>query len=90
MKKLTYIFDSFALIAYLQAESGGQKVKELVKKAEAGRISVLMSAINFGEIIYIIERKLGRNTADTILRDISRLAVPVTVISIPSSAAVNP
>jgi len=73
MKKRTYIFDSFAVIAYLQAEPGGQKVRELLKKSEAGEISILMSAINLGEIIYIIERKLGRNTADTILQDISKL-----------------
>ena len=32
MKKLTYIFDSFAVIAYLQAEPGGQEVRELLKK----------------------------------------------------------
>ncbi len=69
MKKLTYIFDSFAVMAYLQAEPGGQKVRELLKKSDAGEISVLMSAINLGKIIYIIERKLGRSTADSILQD---------------------
>ncbi len=73
MKKMTYIFDSFAVIAYLQAEPGGQKVRELLKKSETGEISVLMSAINLGEIIYIIERNLGRGTADSILHDIFRL-----------------
>ena len=46
MKKLTYIFDSFAVIAYLQAEPGGQEVRELLKKSDTGKISVLMSAIN--------------------------------------------
>ncbi len=75
MKKLTYIFDSFAVLAYLQAEPGGQEVRELLKKSDAGKISVLMSAINLGEIIYIIERKLGRSTADGILHDIFGLPV---------------
>lgn len=77
MKKPTYIFDSFAILAYLQAEPGGQEVKNLLEKAETGEIPILMSAINLGEVVYIIERKLGRDTAESILHDIFRLPVKI-------------
>ena len=70
MKKPIYVFDSFALLAYFQAEPGGAKVKELLQKASAGSIRAFLSTLNLGEIIYITERRLGVKTADTILEDI--------------------
>ncbi len=75
MKKPTYVLDSFALLAYFQAEPGGSKVKDLLKKAEVKKAEAFLSILNLGEIIYITERRLGRNTADETLTDISQFYV---------------
>ncbi len=75
MKKPSYVLDSFALLAYFQAEPGGEKVRDLLREASAGKATAFLSVINLGEILYITERKLGRNTADNTLEDILRLPV---------------
>ncbi len=51
-----YVFDTFAVIAHFEAEFGGEKVKDLLKSAESGEISLGMSLINMGELAYIISR----------------------------------
>jgi len=75
VKKPSYVLDSFALLAYFQAEPGGEKVRDLLREASAKKATAFLSVINLGEILYITERKLGRNTADNTLRDIFRLPV---------------
>lgn len=44
------VLDSWAMIAWLQAEDPArQKVRRLLRDAEAGRLDLLMSMINVGE-----------------------------------------
>lgn len=62
-----YVVDSFAWIALLQRESGWEIMHELFKKAEADKVSLYMSLINFGEIVYLIERRLGLPAAHQFL-----------------------
>ncbi len=75
MKKKGYVLDSFALLAYLQAESNGLKVKEVLREALFAKTAVYMSVISLGEVLYITERKLGKETATAILHDILRLPI---------------
>ena len=81
MKKPSYVLDSFALLAYFQAEPGGEKVRDLLREASAESARAFLSVINLGEILYITERKLGRNTADNTLEDIFRLPVQLAEAS---------
>jgi PIN domain nuclease of toxin-antitoxin system len=82
VKKPGYVLDSFAVLAYFQAETGGVKVKDILKEASAGRASAFLSVLNLGEIIYIIERRLGRDTAEGTLGDILRLPIQLAEASI--------
>ena len=75
MKKPGYVLDSFALLAYFQAEPGGAEVRNLLKKASAEKAAAFLSVINLGEIIYTTERKLGRDTSENTLKDIFRLPI---------------
>jgi len=69
------VLDSFALLAYFQAEPGGATVKRLLKEALAERSLVFLSLLNLGEIIYITERRLGSKASEETLKDILRLPV---------------
>lgn len=82
MKKPRYVLDSFALLAYFQAEPGGAEIKDLLKKALAKKAAAFLSVINLGEIIYITERKLGRDTAENTLADILRLPIQLAEANI--------
>jgi ribonuclease VapC len=73
VKKKGFILDSYALLAYFQAEQGGGVVRDILKKARAAEASVLLSVINLGEIYYIVSRKLGIATARELVEDIKGL-----------------
>jgi ribonuclease VapC len=57
----SYVLDSFALIAFLQEERGGEYINKLIESASAGKTELHMSIINLAEVHYINERR-GNNT----------------------------
>jgi len=73
VKKPKYVLDSYALLAFFQAEPGGEKVHRILKEAFDGRVAVFLSVINLGEIYSIVARKRGSETARAILEDVYRL-----------------
>ena len=75
MNKPKYILDSYALLAYFQAEPAGAKVRNILKEAAAGASKAFLSVISLGEIYYIIARKRGEEKALMITEEISRLPV---------------
>jgi ribonuclease VapC len=77
VKKPGFVLDSFALLAYFQAEPAAVKVKEILGHALKEDAAVFLSVINLGEIIYTVERKLGEDTSREILHDV--LALPIEV-----------
>ena len=75
MNKPKYMLDSYALLAYFQAEHAGAKVRDILKEAATGSAAAFLSVISLGEIYYIVARKRGEEKADVITEDISRLPV---------------
>lgn len=75
MSKPKYILDSYALLAYFQAEPAGAKVRNILKEAASGAVEAVLSVISLGEIYYIVARKRGVEKAGAITEDISRLPV---------------
>ncbi|MEN6356944.1 MAG: type II toxin-antitoxin system VapC family toxin [Armatimonadota bacterium] len=55
-----YVLDSFALLAFFQQERGWERVRELIKCAEDGRVELYMSVINMAEVKYMLARR-GKN-----------------------------
>ncbi|HLO14953.1 MAG TPA: type II toxin-antitoxin system VapC family toxin [Anaerolineales bacterium] len=66
------VLDTFALLAYLQGESHGAGVREIL---QSDRRNVYMSLINVGEVLYITERKLGIRKAQEVLAFIYQLPI---------------
>jgi len=54
-----YVLDSFALLAYLEDEAGAGRVHAVLAVAQQGLVSVWMSIVNYGEVVYITEREQG-------------------------------
>ena len=72
-----YVLDSFALLAHFQAESGGEKVKNLLDKAVISEVSLYMSIINMGEVFYITSRNFGNDTAHSQMSDIRQMPIKI-------------
>lgn len=61
-----YLLDGFALLAYLNAEPGGQRVEEVLGLAVSKQCRLVMTLINLGEVLYITERCRGLPAAQRV------------------------
>ena len=75
--KPVYIFDSFAMLAYLQGETGMERVQSLLQDAEIDRCLVHICIVNLGEILYIVEREKGLAKAHETLAAIQQLPIEI-------------
>ena len=73
------VLDSYALLVYVQGERGKQKMIDLFESAAGTNIDLLLSTINWGEVIYSNIRTFGQLRADETARLISRL--PIEIVS---------
>jgi ribonuclease VapC len=87
-----YALDSFALLAYLEGETGRLRVKELLGRADSGKCSLYLSLINLGEVLYITECESGLILAQRALAAIDQLPlqiVPVSRITVLAAAHIK-
>lgn len=70
--KPNYVLDTFAVMAYLQEEKGQERERELLVSAQKGNAVVRLSLINWGELVYTIEREQGTKVANQLVQDIDR------------------
>ncbi len=53
------VLDSYAILAFLFHEKGSEKIVELFEKAAESDKTLFISAPNWAEVRYIVERKVG-------------------------------
>ncbi|MGH9510232.1 MAG: type II toxin-antitoxin system VapC family toxin [Terriglobales bacterium] len=70
-----YVLDAQAVLAFCQGESGARTVEKLLLDSHSGRVALLMSVVNWGEVYYALAHKQGRQAADAWLQDFDRLPV---------------
>ncbi len=71
------VLDSYALIAFLENESGAEKVGSLLKQARTSDKPLFLSVINWGEVYYVLSRAAGKLAADQALQAIDTLPIQV-------------
>ena len=76
MKKL--VFDSYALIALFRGEKNAQEVKELLVTIANEEAEGYITAVNAGEIYYMISRKSNSKNAKTAIAAL--LHMPLKII----------
>ena len=72
-----YLFDSHALLAFFQNETGADIVCKILQKCRKEHIDRLVCVINLGEIIYITKRMFGDQKKIEILGRIHQLGFKV-------------
>jgi len=70
-----YVLDSFALLAYFQAELAGPAVRALLEDARDDKVALHVSLMNVGETYYIMARAKDISQADAMLSDIRALPI---------------
>lgn len=74
------VLDSYAILAFLENESGASKVAELIKQARDKEKPLLLSVVNWGEVYYIITRTAGKAVAEEALKTIDTLPIEIVPI----------
>lgn len=73
----TYVFDASALFGFLQKKPAADRVNELLKDAMRGRIEILMSAVNYGEVYGAVLREYGKDRAVATMNAVHPLPLQV-------------
>lgn len=69
------VLDSWALLAYFQDESSGEKVAELIADASQDGTRLLMSVVNVGEIWYTLARRRSVKDADESVEELRSIGI---------------
>jgi len=72
-----FVLDTFALLAYLRDEPAAERVERLFAEAGKGKQRLLVSIINLGEALYIVERRGGVAKAQDALALIRQLPIEI-------------
>lgn len=81
----TYVFDASALFIFLEKENGAVKLGDLLREAVRGRVEILMSAVNCGEVYGKILRERGPDRASAIMSAIHPLPIRMVDATLPRS-----
>ena len=74
----SFVFDSYALIGYLENESFSDRIQHILTQAKNRGVPLYIHAIHIGEVYYITLREQGRNLADLAYSRIK--ALPIKMI----------
>jgi predicted nucleic acid-binding protein len=74
------VFDAFAVLCWLQQESGWERVHSYLLQATDGKLVIALSAINVGEIYYRLVRIAGAQKGESFLLDVRRRVFPWSVV----------
>ncbi|GAK56358.1 toxin-antitoxin system, toxin component, PIN family [Candidatus Vecturithrix granuli] len=79
-----YVMDACALLAFLNAEQGGDNVEALLRKANTPECTLYMHKLNVLEIYYGVFRDVSPEKAEETLNTIHSL--PITIVDVLSDA----
>lgn len=74
------VLDSYAILAYLENETGGEIVENVLEKADNGKSKLWLTLVNWGEIYYSMYRSKGKQNAVKCTEIIDQL--PINLVEI--------
>jgi len=70
-----YVLDSWAIIAFLQAQPDGATIFDLLTSAHEHDIPLLMSVVNASEVWYIKARRTSSSDADKVIAELKQIGI---------------
>ena len=75
-----YVLDTFAVMAYLRGETGGEAVRDLLRRAQGKEIALSLCLVNYGEILYVTEHVGGLEAATEAIRIVEQLPLGISSV----------
>jgi len=80
MKK--YVLDANAMLDFVDAGPGAQRVRALLHEAHERRAAVVISVLNWGEIFYLLWQHRGEEKAHRTLAQLERLPLEIVPVDL--------
>ena len=74
-KPKAIVFDSWAVIAYLEDEPAAEHIANVIADAHDDGIPLFMCVVNVGEVWYIIAREASVGDADRSIKELRQLGI---------------
>ena len=81
----TYVLDAHPIVGAYRGEPFRAKVQVLIGQAKRGEVELRLTTVNAGEIVYGVERSLGRAAGEDVLAEIqiwTQIVVPDLELSL--------
>jgi predicted nucleic acid-binding protein len=76
---MTFVLDASAILRFTDMEPGCERVRSLLYQAAEGQVELLLSAVNWGEIVGVLHAKRQAD-AESILGKLA--ALPITILPV--------
>jgi PIN domain nuclease of toxin-antitoxin system len=77
----TYVLDASAILRFSDKEAGFDRVRDLLIQAAQGKVELLLSAVNWGEIVGALYKRAGGLSAPTNSLAANLAALPLTIVA---------
>lgn len=74
------VLDSYALLAFFENEKGADKVADIIRQARDRDKPLLLTAVNWGEVLYIVTRASGNAAAGKIEEIIDTFPIEIVPV----------
>lgn len=74
---VSYVFDSFALLAFFRDEVAADVVEDMLRSTQQGGAHVAIASVNLGEVAYRTENEFGFERLEEVLGKIVELEVDI-------------
>lgn len=82
-----YVFDSYALLAFLEDEPGAAQVEKALREVMGGKAEGWLCLINWGEIYYTTMREQGEKVAEEVAALLSHY--PLQLVEVDQTLAME-
>ncbi len=83
---MIYVLDASAILRFTDKEPGFDRVRDLFYDSAKGAAQLLLSSVNWGEIVAVLHKKNGLG-AEAILANLA--ALPITIVPVDAAAAAD-
>lgn len=84
---ISYVLDASALLRFTDKEAGYERIRDLLKQAAKAKIQLLISAVNWAEIVAALYKRSGGNEAAVLASAGNLAALPIAVVPVDQTMA---
>ncbi len=77
---MRHVLDASAILRFLDDEPGADIVQQILETASRESEPVFISAVNWGEIVYVLLRGRGRQVAHEVCGSLASLAIEIVSV----------